>query len=317
VDTRVAQHDDGFFYSQRSARKLYEISKSDGGRFKSTDVSRLNPAAYRTGIVRHVVQQQPECRSYALLENGAFTVLTYEPDDKVVAITSISIVGGAVEDVEVLQGTDQDDVYMIVNRSGTRYIERFANEDEQRDPSTCALLDGHTVLTGSVSSISGATRFAGQVVQVWADGQRRDDVSINVDGNASIGATYSRVVYGKSYRAVFKSVKLAYAAQLGSALNQTKTVRGVGLNVSQSCLDGIMIGRDADNLDPMPAIIRGASRTTNQFYDQLDLDIMPINSEWDTDARVYVEIDSAEGPCTLQSITFDIETRDGAPAGNG
>lgn len=315
ADIEPAVHDDGLFYAQRSRRKVYEISIADGSRYRSTDITRLNPAAYEAGIVRMIVQQQPDTRLYTVLDDGTMSVLTYEPDDKVAAITTISIDGGLIEDVCVIPDTDQDDVYLVVNRSGARYIERFAKELEQQDKSTCALLDSHKVLTGSISSITGGTHLASQTVQVWADGQRRADVTLNGSGVAALGATYSRVVYGKRYLVTYKSLKLNYAAALGTAINQTKIVKGVGLVLSNSCLDGVQVGRDDNNTEPLEHVINGAQRTTNQFFEHLDLDILPINSTWDSDARIYVKIDSAEGPCTLQAVTIDVETRDGAKAG--
>lgn len=314
ADVPAVTHDEGIFYVQRSNAKLYEIA-TENGKYKSTDVSRLNPSAYAVGITAHAVQQQPDMHHYAVLDDGTITVLTFERDDKVVAITTFEIAGGTVEDIGVLPNVEQDDVYVVVNRGGTRYLEKFANEADQRAVSTCALLDGHKVLTGSISSITGATHFASQTVQVWADGQRRADVTLNGSGVGSLGATYSRVVYGKKYTAAFKSVKLAYASQLGPSINQNKIVKGVGMVLAKSCVDGILVGRDASNTDPIPEIINGAERTTNQFFDHLDLDIFPINSSWDSDARVYFQIDSAEGPCTVQAITIDIETRDGTKAG--
>jgi hypothetical protein len=314
ADIEPAVYDEGLFYVQRSGRKLYKISM-DASRYKSQYISRLNPKAYASGISRVVVQQQPDTRIYSVMSDGTMTVLTHEPDDKVVAITTISLTGGLIEDVCVLSGADQDDVYVVVNRSGARYVERFAKESDQRSVSTCALLDAHKVLTGSVSSITGGTHLAGQTVQVWADGQRRADVTLNGSGVAALEATYSRVVYGKSYQAVFKSVKLAYAAQLGTAVGQTKIVKGVALVLSNSCLDGIRVGRDASNLEPLPDIFNGAVRTKNQFFAHYDQDVMPINSTWDTDARVYLTVDSAEGPFTAQAMVIDIETQDGVTQG--
>lgn len=317
ADIEPGGHDDGAFFAQRSRRRLYEISVPDGSnRFASQDVSRLNPAAYRAGIAGIVVQQQPDTRVYAWLDDGTASVLTFDRDDKVAAVTTIGITGGLIESMCVLPETDQDDVYLIVNRSGQRTWERLAKEADQYSKSTCALLDGHKVLA-NVSSITGGTQWASQTVQVWADGQKRADVTLNGSGVAALGATYARVVYGKRYTGVFKSVKLAHAAQLGTALGQTKKVHGAGLILHKSCLDGIRIGRDADNTDPMPAIVNGAARTTNQLFDHYDADIFPINSDWDADARVYVSVDSAEGPCTIQAIVLDVETRDGAGADGG
>ena len=53
----------------------------------------------------------------------------------------------------------------------------------------------------------------------------------------------------------------------------------------------------------------------DEFFEQYDTEITAINSDWDADARIYIEIDSAEGPCTIQGIVMDVETRDGAAQG--
>ena len=318
ADIQAVGHDDGVFFVQRSGRRVYELSAAEGSsRLRSQDISRLNPTAFASGVVDIAVQQQPDTRLYSVMDDGSLVITTFERDDKVIAVTTRTIAGGLVEDVEIIPNIQQDDVYLIVNRSGARYLEKFAPEREQIAVSTCALLDGHKVLTGSVSSITGATHFAGETVQVWADGARRSDVTIDGSGNAALGATYARVVYGKRYYGSFNSVKLAYAAGLGSAVGQTKMVRGVGLILRDSCLDGVRVGPDANYLDPMPDYVNGALRTANQFFTHYDADVMPINSDWTPDARIYVQIDSAEGPCTLQAIVLDIETHDGAATGNG
>ena len=313
ADIPAAEHDDGIFFVQRSRKKLYEMSMvSSGSRFTSQNISRLNPAAYHPGIRWIAVQQQPDTRCYAVLDDGALAVMTWEREDKVAAITTMAIPGGLVEDIEILPETDQDDIYLIVNKDGARYHARFAKESAQWHPDTCSLLDWHKVLTGSVSQITGATHLANETVQMWADGARRGDVTLDANGDADLDGTYSRVVYGKRYFGIYKSVKLAYAAKLGTAVGQTKIVHGAGLLLANSCLDGVRLGPDAEHLDPMPDIIDGAERTPSQFFEHYDQDIMPINSDWNPDSRIYVQVDSAEGPCTLQGIVIDIETRDGS-----
>lgn len=314
ADLEPAKHDDGLFFTQRNTRRIYELFIPDGqSRPATQDMTRLVPTAANTGIVRMAVQQQPENRLYAVLASGACLVLTFDRDDKVSAWTTIEVAGGFIEDVAVLPNTQQDDVYFTVVRNTTqRWIEKIGPEFEQASVSTCTLLDGHRVLTGAISSISGATQFASQTVQVWADGIKRADVTLDASGNGSLGGTYVRVVYGKSFAATWKSVKLAYAAGLGTALGQTKQVHGAGLILRNSCLDGITVGGETDRLLPLPDYVNGALRTTSQFFDHYDMDIMPIQSEWTPDARLHVRADSAYGPVTLQAIVLDIETRDGS-----
>jgi hypothetical protein len=307
------QIDDIVIMTDRSEKRLYDLFVPEGGaKLKSTDLSRLNPRVVRAGVKAMAVQRKPDTRVYIVLDDGGCVVMTYERDDEVLAFTTITGSHTSIDDVCVLPNDDQDRIYFVVTRNGTRYLERLASEADQEAVATCALLDGYKVLTGSISSITGATQHANTTVQVWADGQRRGDVAIDGSGNGTLDGTYSRVVYGSRHTASFLSAKLAYAAQAGTAVGQTKIVRGAGLQLSNSCLDGIRVGKDSSSTDPMPDYVDGAARTTNQLFSQYDEDIFPIQSDWNPDSRIYIEADSAEGPVTVQSVVLDIETRDGA-----
>jgi len=315
ANVQAAPYDDGAFFAQRSRRKLYELSvPASESRYRSQDISRLNPAACSAGLKRLAVQQQPMTRLYAVLDDGACVVVTFEKEDKVIAFTVLDTDGGFIEDVDVEPHTNQDNVYFIVKRNSTeRYLEMLAPELEQADVDTCCLLDSSTVFTGTVNAISGLQRFAGQTVQVWADGIRLDDITITAGGSYTFSETYDRVVVGLNVEHEFTSVKLAYAAQIGSALGQLKILHGLGLVLSKSCLDGLRIGRSSAESEGMPEVIDGATRTPNQFFAHFDDRPFPIAGAWDTDARFYVGCDSQEGPCTVQSVIIDIETRDDAP----
>jgi hypothetical protein len=309
-----AQIDGSAIMADRSNTRLYEIGVPEASsKISATDVTRLNPSATNVGIVAMAVQRQPDTRVYCVLSDGTCAVLTFEKADQVVAFTTIETPGGEIEDVCVIPGETQDRVYFVVKRNETeRYLERLAKEVDQQSLATYAGLDAHKVLTGSISSITGGTHLAGQTVHVFADGLYRGTVTLDDSGEASLGATYSRVVYGLSYAAVFKSVKLAYAAQLGSAIGQTKIVHGASPVLSNSVLDGIRIGSGADYTDPMPDIINGAERTPGQFFTEYDKAPFPIAGDWDADSRLYISAESHHGPVTVQGIAFDIETRDGA-----
>ncbi len=221
------------------------------------------------------------------------------------------VTDGLFEDVAVLPATNQDLVYFIMSRNGGTYLERLSEEYLQEDPATCTLLDGHKVINGITSSITGATHLEGKTVAVWADSAYRGLFTIS-SGSAALGASYSRIVYGLPYDASFTSVKLAYGGQLGTAIGQTKIVRGAGLILSNSCLDGLFVGKDVNNLAPMPDIVDGAERTASQFFAHHDEGITPIYSDWNADSRITIHADSEQGPVTVQSIVLDIETRDGA-----
>lgn len=319
ADIPVAEHDDGAFFAQRSKRRIYELSASGGDtKPSSQDITRLIPSGCKAGIVRMAVQQQPDTRLYTVLADGSVLILTFDRDDKVAAFTTLTTNGGSIEDVSVLPTDYQDDVSFIVNRGGIRYRERLAREADQTSKATCALLDAHKVLTGSITAITGGGHLARKTVSVWADGVRHPDVTLDWLGSAALtGGPYARVVYGKSYTAAWKSVKLAYAAQLGTAIGQTKIVHGAGLILSNSCLDGITIGGAIDQLNPMDDYYQGALRTPNQLITHYDQDVFPIQADWGPDARLLIQVDSAEGPVTVAAVVLDIETREGIGAARG
>jgi hypothetical protein len=311
------QIDDTAIMSDKTGTRLYDVTVPDGAaKLKSSDLSRMLPNGFGSGIVDIAVQRQPDTRVYIVMGDGSCIVLTFEREDKVVAFTTITSAAALIKDVCILPGERQDEIYFMVDRGGALRLERLGNETDQKSKSTCTLLDGYRVLTGSVSSITGATHMAGWVVNVWADGFDRGTVTLNGSGVAALGATYARVVYGLAYSATFESVKLAYAAQLGSAVGQTKQVKRVSPILSNSVLDGIRIGMDAANADPFPAYIDGAQRTTGQFFTHFDEDSFAIPGRWDADSRIYIKADSNAGPVTIQAIAIDIETREGIDASN-
>lgn len=313
------QIDDRAIMADKTNRRLYDIGAPEGGaKLKADDATRLNPAAVRAGIKAMAVQRQPDTRVYIVLDDGTAAVMTYERNDKVVAFSTIETSNGTIEDVCVVPGATQDLVYFVVQRYGAiRYIERLALEAEQRALATCSLLDAHKELTGSISSITGGTHFAGKTVYVFADDLYRGTFDLDGSGAAALGATYSRVVYGLSYDAEFLSVKLADAAQVGTAIGQTKSVRQAAPILSNSVLDGLLIGTASDRTDPLPEIVDGATRTTGQFFTHYDKSPFPIAGDWDSDSRFYIKASSHYGPVTVQGVVLDIETRDGAKNRNG
>lgn len=308
---RPGQIDDIAIMADKTGRRLYDVFVPEGGaKLKSTDVSRLLPNGLNSGVVDIAVQRQPDTRLYIVMGDGTCIVLTYERDDKVIAFTTIET-DGTIEDVAVLPDDDQDDVYFVVLRAGVRYLERLSPEYEQRSLSTCTLLDAYKVLTGSISSITGGSHLASRTVHVFADGIYRGTSALNASGVGALPGTYARVVYGLTYDAEFLSVKLAYAAQLGTAIGALKQVRRAAPILSNSVLDGIRIGKDATNTDTLPPYYNGAARTTGQFFTHYDEETLVIPGEWDADSRVYLKASSHYGPVTVQALVVDVETREG------
>jgi hypothetical protein len=121
-------------FVQRSARKLFEVVfAADSYDYVTRDLSLLNPEITAPGIVCLAAQRQPDTRIHAVLADGTVAVLTYKPDEDMVAWSRVET-DGYVERAVVLPGLTEDQVYYHVRRrigaTTVRYLEKWAREDE-------------------------------------------------------------------------------------------------------------------------------------------------------------------------------------------
>lgn len=122
-----------------------------------------------------------------------------------------------------------------------------------------------------------------------------------------IGAT---VTVGFPYYGRYKSAKLAYGAQQGTALLQKKRVPLVGLVLSDYNQRGVRVGPDFTTLDDLPMIEEGVPVTLDStLIDSFDGDMFPFPGEWDTDARVCVEVQPGYS-ATLHGLVIEVETNE-------
>lgn len=301
--------DDALFFVHKSGKRLYEFYRSDTDAYRTRDITRLIPHSIEAGIKAMAIQRQPDTRLYLVLDDGQCFVLTYERDDEVVGFTTIEQPGLTFEDVIVLPSTEQDRVLFQVNLNGTRSYMRLADERDQRAAATCALLDAHVVYSGANSVLTGLDHLEGRSdVYAYVDGLRQGPFTVSSGQITLTTPSVTRAVAGLKYDGAFKSVKLAYAAQLGTAVGQLKQVHRVGLLMQNSCLDGVKVGTSETRLDPIPQYIDGAQRVAGAVVDHYDHELQQVPSGWSPDSRIYFEADSSYGPFTAQAIAFDIET---------
>jgi hypothetical protein len=114
-------------------------------------------------------------------------------------------------------------------------------------------------------------------------------------------------VAGLPFRAIWKSTKLAYGAQMGTALAQQKRVPQAGLLIYQTHINGLFIGSDTGNLDPLPRVIDGAAVDPDHIFGTLDKVAFPTPGTWDTDPR-FVLKGKAPRPATVLAVIPTVVT---------
>jgi hypothetical protein len=175
----------------------------------------------------------------------------------------------------------------------------------------CRLADSFVTYSGvSTTSITGLGHLEGRTVVAWGDGKDLGTYTV-VSGAITLTEAAEVVTVGLTYRARFKSSKLAYADGLGTGLSQVKTIDHIGPILAYTHPLGLQYGARFTQLYDLPAVkdfdlVQSAS--VHRVWDQRMFDF---GNEFDTDSRLCLEA-NAPRPCTVLGIVIGIRSHDQA-----
>lgn len=312
VDTR------GIFV-QKSGGKVYELAFSvDAQDYKARDLTRLHTSIGNSQFYSIAVQRQPDTVVHFGMGNGELASLVYDAEDSVECWWR-SVTDGVFEDAVVLPGTLEDKLYVIVRRtvrgSELRYVERAARRDQCTGRSEARLSDSHVVYSGAATTtVTGLDHLNGKTVVAWGwkelANSGRDLGEFTVSGGSiTLPAAYPNVCVGLRYVARFKSAKLAYGAQMGTALVQKKRLEAVGLIMRNTHTQGLEHGQDFETMDALPMVENGALVDQNSVWDEYDEPMFSLPGEWDSDARLCLRA-TAPRPCTVDAVVISVQTNE-------
>lgn len=317
-----AKVDSRGLFVQRSGRRIYEVYfDMESNDYQSRDLTRMNDSIMDAdetldeGIVELAVQRQPETYIWHVRSDGQVVILLYDLQDKVAGFFRV-ITDGEIESVAVLPNDQQDDAYLAVKRtingSTVRYIEKLCKMREARGRAVTKLGDSGVFAAGPVSSVTAAhlANETGLVGWGTASGIPRPltGLSANGSGVIALGNTYTDVWVGLPYTGKYKSARLAYGVQGGTALLAEKNVKQVGLLAKDLMLDSIKVGDSFDELYPMPRTKGSKAATATDVYAIYQEQPVPFNGRWDTDSRVCLTIQPGY-PATLLGLVIDMDTK--------
>lgn len=297
----------------------------DGGTFdyKTVDLTSAVPEIGGTGFSRIAIQRYPDTRIHCVKSDGTAAVLIIDRNEDVKCWIDIET-DGTIEDITVMPAVAaaiEDSVYYTIKRTingqTVRYYEKMSLESECVGGTQNKQADSFVASTqASSATISGLSHLEGEAVVVWADGicysPRVDGVQATftvTSGAITLPSAVVSYVVGLPYKARYKSSKLAYAAQGGTALLQSKRVEHLGVIMTNTHNRGLRYGRDFDNLDELPLYEEGEAVGTNDVWDEYDQRPFEFEQEFSTDSRLCLEA-MAPMPVTLLACVMTIATND-------
>lgn len=294
-------------YVQQSGTRLYEAAY-DGGTLEyiSGDLTVHVPEIGEPSIVQIAVQRQPETRVHCVRSDGTVAILILDKAEEIKCWIDYET-DGDVENVCVLPGTGEDEVYYIVKRTvgGTvRYLEKWALESECEGGTLNKQLDSFKTFTGPATTITGMSHLNGKTAAVWADGEYMGTFMVS-GGAINLAESVTSAVAGLPYTATFKSTKLVDVA-VGVSLGKKKKVSQLGIIARHLHPQGLEYGPNFDRMDNLPLVEDGVAISATAMRESYDEVPFTFPGNWDADARLCLRA-TAPKPCTLLAALLEIE----------
>jgi len=303
---------------QRLYELLYDLDQQD---YRSMDLSVFAPDFNEVGITQIAVQMKPDIRVHCVRTDGTVGVLVYDRLENVIAWIEVNSPGasGEIEDVAILPGVVEDQVYYIVKRTingGTeRHISKWALESEAQGDTVSKIADSFFVYSGPPTSLpfqGPMSPLLGETVVVWADGVDIGTYVVTAPGHLDISPVQaSEVVAGLGYMARFKSAKLGEMQGIG--LLERKKVTRLGFIAKWLHHLGLQYGPTFTELYDLPGVEDGMDVAIGTVHEDYHEDDFAFGGDWDTDSRICLQA-AAPRPCTLLAalaIMESIEKRRG------
>lgn len=311
-------------FVERSGTALYELSfDGPSGDYVATQLSKLVTELFASKVRQMAVQRRPDTRIWVVMEDGTCVCVIYEPLEQVLAFIPIET-DGSFESVAVLPALTQDRVYSSIRRtvdgSTVRYIEKMAMDNEVKPAKMCKVMDAFSYGSNSPAStlLDAGIHLAGKTVVVWADGAPVETSSgqpaefvVSELGTITLPSEVTDWVAGLPYQCRYKSARLAYGAEGGTAMLVNKKVNDVGLVMTDFVRAGIRYGQRFDDdtrpLYPLPVLKNYITAPPIVNSDVSEDEPFVFPGEWDTDSRVCLEWQSPY-TATLLAMTMSLTT---------
>lgn len=313
----------------------------------------VNPDLFEDAFVELATQNAPEPYIWALRDDGSAAILLFNPAEDARGWWTARTGAyqpldedrphDRIVSVVALPRSIEDDVYVAVERTiddgagGTTrsyYIEKFAKHKE-------TITREYDAEIGDVSTKNGLyladsyiiAEGNGGIGQVFdgldhLEGRQVIIIGQNVGGGYGPTGTFytvesgaittgeaveGDVCIGLPYEGMYKSAKLAFAGQAGTALLQKKAVTQLGLALLDTHPDAIRVGPsfDEDDMDELPRITpEGDAVDITENFDRAHEEApFPFPGNWDTDSRVHIKVRPGYSAC-LSAMVIGVETHE-------
>ncbi|MBP2635055.1 MAG: hypothetical protein H6Q72_962 [Firmicutes bacterium] len=269
---------DTVIFLRRNANKVQGLTYTDANGYSSSELSIMADHLFSGYTIKKwAYQQNPNSILWCVRSDGALLSFTYMPEQDVWA-WSHHDTDGLFEDVEVIPGDAQDEVYFIVNRtingSTCRYIEMLAERDVTSRETywgvDCGASQSYDMATTTVSDLD---FLEGKSIRVFADGVNVGKKTVS-SGVITLDKAASYVMVGLDYDWLVKTLSI------DSGIDRKKSINSVTVSVVDSYGGEIM----SNEIDlPIKLPYPGTEYYTGDLIDVI------ASATWDYPGQVIIQ----------------------------
>ncbi len=183
----------------------------------------------------------PEQTLWVVTNDGLLLSCSYRREEEVIAWAQHPTTG-TVESVSTNYGAAADEVWIVVNRNGTRRVERLDVEHWTRvETESSWHVDAGIRVTGDqMTSISGLDHLEGLTVSVWADGAERPQKVVN-DGEIPLASPADEVVVGLPMESILQPWPVFMPLDDGTSQTRKQRISKIIVLLHRSALASLPI----------------------------------------------------------------------------
>jgi hypothetical protein len=239
---------DAVYFIERQGRRLREMAYLlERESYDAADLTRLAEHITGSGIIQMAYQGNREPTLWCVRSDGQLAAFTYIRTERITCWSRHTTTGGTFESIAVLRGesSGDDTVWTVVNRSGTRHLERMpaAQQAEQEDGDMvdCFHLDSAVKAAATDGSLQIDTPAHLNSVQlsVFADGY--ESTGTPAAGKLTLAQAHTVVHAGLPVVSRFIPLAIDLVVQDGATHGRKKKIVSLNLSLFRSRAGTILI----------------------------------------------------------------------------
>ena len=258
--------DQAVIFIQRQGRRLRKMGyKFENDAYAADDVTIYSEHLTRGNLVELAFQRQRDPVIWGITDDGNLIGWTYRADQPFFAAYQIQSLGVTYESIAVTYGDgDEDELWVVVNRDGQRYIERFRPDQilaqEKGELGKAWFLDSAIEYTGTTPICAGLDHLEGLEVHVFVDDAFNGTATVENGQILNPRPEAERTLVGIHYGGELETMPIEVGTENGTSQGRTKQAGRAVIRLFQS-LTGEWFtsqsdqARRFDSLSPQQSIV--------------------------------------------------------------